>query len=664
MKKSIMVLCLLLLMTGIAFGQHYTDWTGFEYLPGRLDSKDRVVFYELQKDYTINISDYFAIPEKLPDCCEIEAGGYQSLAKAPSRRAQWDFITFDLAGILTIKKGYRWDGASYLCKEWDGDAYCPDEYFNFRSSLVHDVLYDLMRMGYHKHDDNHGMITPFGTCEDYHILWGDGDDNRRFADMVHYMIAMEDSCSKSDAQSDYFWLRVWGACATFDDDKLAGWKYHVNELTAYASNGKVELKWNRTNEAGKDPDFDGHSNPIVGYSIERNGEEIATVPPFILFPRPGFVTSYTDNDVVNGTTYTYRLLPLEGNKNQDDWSNQEIVIPMDGPGNALKLDGIDDYVEANTLSNDLFEYNLPPDYPCNISYEAWVYPENKDGAIIAFNSIDGGDIFILYYNAGSQKFCHYDTANGNIYSTDEFPVNNWYHVAITINMFTDEGNLYVNGEQQATFDASFDNPLKYGSRFSIGQEWTTDQTMLHFKGKIDEARVWKTERTQNEIQGSMNVPLRGYEEGLVGLWHFDEPHETNYFRVAHEATSNANDATLMGYANEDRPFTPSGAMGVATDISDGTDNIKQIPYEFSLQQNYPNPFNPSTKIEFAIPRAEFVTLDIFNILGKKVETLISKQMSAGNYSVTWDASMVSSGIYLYKINAGAFSETKKMTLLK
>ncbi len=90
----------------------------------------------------------------------------------------------------------------------------------------------------------------------------------------------------------------------------------------------------------------------------------------------------------------------------------------------------------------------------------------------------------------------------------------------------------------------------------------------------------------------------------------------------------------------------------------------EIPEDFTLKQNYPNPFNPATTIEFALPRASYVTLDIHNILGEKVETLVSRPMSAGGYSVIWDASSVPSGIYFYKITAGQFSETKKMTLVK
>ncbi|MCP4703636.1 MAG: T9SS type A sorting domain-containing protein [candidate division Zixibacteria bacterium] len=670
MKKYLMILSFVtLLVCDIAVGQHYTDWTGFEYLPGRYDSKDRIVFYELQKDYTIDLTEYFDADkcENLPDCCELQCGPYWSLAYNHERRAVWDFFTYELGGILTVKKGYRWDGASRPCKNYD-DNYCPDEYHNFRSSCIHDVLYDLMRMEYHAADHHHGPEIINGTCEDTHILWDVGDDNRRLADMMHYMIAIEDGDPKDDAQSDYFWLRVWGACPTHDDDKLCGWKYHVNELTAYASDGKVELEWNRPNEAEKDPNFIDNFAPFMGYSLQRNGEEIAAIPAVTI---PSWITSYTDNDVVNGTTYNYRLLPNAGNKNQDDWSNEEIVIPMDGPGNALLLDGIDDYVEANNASNDLT--SNPDDYFLDSwTQEAWVYPEadNAQGVIMAFNTIDDGNINLLSYDAGSQKFCYYDVTNGYLFSNDEFPPNNWYHVALTCmpKTYSNPSNqtiLYVNGVPQKKFIITFDDRPHHGAQFSIGQEWDGSGTSQHFKGKIDEVRLWRNViRTPAQLLATMNIPLKGNEPGLVGLWHFDEPHATNYFRVAHEATSNANDATLMGYAFEDRPFTPSGAMGVATDIADDLVGINQIPENFVLKQNYPNPFNPSTKIEFALPRAEFVTVEIFNILGEKVESLVSKELTAGSYSVTWDAGNISSGIYFYKINAGEFSETKKMTLVK
>lgn len=98
---------------------------------------------------------------------------------------------------------------------------------------------------------------------------------------------------------------------------------------------------------------------------------------------------------------------------------------------------------------------------------------------------------------------------------------------------------------------------------------------------------------------------------------------------------------------------------------------------FSLEQNYPNPFNPSTKIRYSIPsvtlssssRAEsreggLVTLKVYDILGNEVAALVDEYKEAGSYEINFDASLLSSGVYFYKLQAGAFSETKKMVLLR
>ncbi|NOX65139.1 MAG: T9SS type A sorting domain-containing protein [Chlorobi bacterium] len=95
-----------------------------------------------------------------------------------------------------------------------------------------------------------------------------------------------------------------------------------------------------------------------------------------------------------------------------------------------------------------------------------------------------------------------------------------------------------------------------------------------------------------------------------------------------------------------------------------------LPEEYSLEQNYPNPFNPSTKIKFNIPKDSNVKLEIFNIIGERVVTIISnKEYKPGSYTVTWDGTnqfgrQVPSGVYLYKLSAGQFSSVKKMMMLK
>ena len=86
--------------------------------------------------------------------------------------------------------------------------------------------------------------------------------------------------------------------------------------------------------------------------------------------------------------------------------------------------------------------------------------------------------------------------------------------------------------------------------------------------------------------------------------------------------------------------------------------------EFKLEQNYPNPFNQITNIQFSIPRVEFVTLKIYNMLGQEITTLVSDQLNSGTYNFTWDASNFASGVYVYKIETDDFVQSKKLILIK
>lgn len=96
-----------------------------------------------------------------------------------------------------------------------------------------------------------------------------------------------------------------------------------------------------------------------------------------------------------------------------------------------------------------------------------------------------------------------------------------------------------------------------------------------------------------------------------------------------------------------------------TDVEDGT-----LPTEFALEQNYPNPFNPTTKISYSIPQNGQVQIKVYDMLGNEIATLVNEQKQVGNYEVNFDASNLSSGVYLYKIVSGNYLETKKMVLLR
>ncbi len=117
------------------------------------------------------------------------------------------------------------------------------------------------------------------------------------------------------------------------------------------------------------------------------------------------------------------------------------------------------------------------------------------------------------------------------------------------------------------------------------------------------------------------------------------------------------------------PFFRAGwlRVSVSTDVDDTNDG--SLPAAYTLSQNYPNPFNPTTTIEFALPTAGKVQLDIFNTLGQRVRTLVSEQLAAGNHRIVFDGRSgngndLATGVYFYRLSSEKFTETKKMLLVK
>lgn len=92
--------------------------------------------------------------------------------------------------------------------------------------------------------------------------------------------------------------------------------------------------------------------------------------------------------------------------------------------------------------------------------------------------------------------------------------------------------------------------------------------------------------------------------------------------------------------------------------------VVPLPIQYNLAQNYPNPFNPVTTIEYALPQASKVKIEVYNVIGQKIATLVNSKQGAGYHTVTWDASDVSSGVYFYRLTADDFSQTRRMVLMK
>ena len=123
---------------------------------------------------------------------------------------------------------------------------------------------------------------------------------------------------------------------------------------------------------------------------------------------------------------------------------------------------------------------------------------------------------------------------------------------------------------------------------------------------------------------------------------------------------------LIGVSSNANNASNAGFWYQTADIITSVEQVENdlLPTEFRLEQNYPNPFNPSTTIQFSVPKTSHVTIKIYNILGREVAALIDEEYQPGQYKVVFEAGQLASGLYVYRIQAGDFLETKKLMLLK
>ena len=114
----------------------------------------------------------------------------------------------------------------------------------------------------------------------------------------------------------------------------------------------------------------------------------------------------------------------------------------------------------------------------------------------------------------------------------------------------------------------------------------------------------------------------------------------------------------------DPSTTPNTSSDWTDCILGVDDDIVSIPDKFSLAQNYPNPFNPTTTFTFSLPHSANVQLIVYDQLGQEVARVVGEQLTAGNYTVEWQAKDLPSGVYFYRLSAGEFVSTKKLVLMK
>lgn len=225
------------------------------------------------------------------------------------------------------------------------------------------------------------------------------------------------------------------------------------------------------------------------------------------------------------------------------------------------------------------------------------------------------------------------------------------------NLYTPHAKNYENskGDWRFGFNALGNTTLAGGASTTIKGVESTVYPKFTGDGYIIESRIELDSLAANgkfQMVPNMLMPFR------IDANDWDPTKGDTQRSLIVQAGSGAPDTD----ENWKRP--DSWAYLKLSDFTTGVEDKSSLPSVYALYNNYPNPFNPSTVIKFDLPKASNVTLKIYDVIGREVQTLVNKDMAAGTHMVDFNASRLSSGIYFYKIEAGNFVQTKKMILIK
>jgi hypothetical protein len=187
-------------------------------------------------------------------------------------------------------------------------------------------------------------------------------------------------------------------------------------------------------------------------------------------------------------------------------------------------------------------------------------------------------------------------------------------------------------------------------------EWGFENWMDQFTPTTSAVTLFKDKKTNTIINGVRNTAT---DKSWATVWLAFDYASVDFLSDTSKATGSDKKYKWMFY-DVKNPATLF--IKTTTGVSQQPEAL--VPGQFSLAQNYPNPFNPVTVISYQLAVNSFVTVRVYDLLGREVATLVNEQKPAGVYTARWDATHFASGVYFYRLQAGAFSDTKKLLLLK
>jgi hypothetical protein len=383
-----------------------------------------------------------------------------------------------------------------------------------------------------------------------------------------------------------------------------------------------------------------------------------------------YVTGAGDNNASNNNDYTtikYNILGTEqwiaqysGPDSLDDGASD---ITVDNYGNVYVTGIIGGYISSDYAT---VKYNHLGVVQWSQTYNG---PADFDDGAIAIALDDSGNVYVTGSSEQSYGVRDYATIKYNSTGVLRW-VNRFNFVGddVAKDIAVDgEGNVYVTGWSEGIGTSTDYATIMYSS--AGVQQWVARYNGPDSLGDGAYALA---------LDASGNVYVTG---GSTKDWYEDcvtvkyNPNGSEIWVQRYNGPGNQSDqGKAIAVDDAGNVYVTGGSYGDGTKTDYVTIKYSQpagiepiskyIPTEYNLFQNYPNPFNPATTIEFSIPKSEFISLKVYDILGEEVATVVADRLSAGNHKYTWDTTGLAGGIYFYRLESGSFTETKKMILLK
>ena len=387
-----------------------------------------------------------------------------------------------------------------------------------------------------------------------------------------------------------------------------------------------------------------------------------------------------------------------------DWINKSFRVPPYG----LRLNGAGDHVAIPDRVD--YHFGSAQDFTVElcIRTSGWsgtpVLLANKD-----MSSKTNPGFALVLINEGKWQVNVADGTHEKDLSGPIIADDHWHHLTAVFRRGgepTGSLTLFQDGIKTGAVDISGIGNLDTPYGFVIGQDGTGSLPTF-VPGSINEVRVWKTALPDSQVQRWVFTPVtpeHPYYSDLLGYWKMDEGQGT----LIKDSSQPANDGAFIGTTPEwifpdttvetlafnssqtakavDLTVTALAHFGldirpewnldgrnlVPAKSPDAVRELSVFPVFPTVLENYPNPFNPSTMIEFqtcaeqsrGIPTSKNVTLEIYNLLGQKVTTLVSQKLDPGVHKYEWRADNLPSGIYYCRLQAGEFAQVRKMVLLR